>query len=285
VSSGYELETATVGGIPVLTLAPAGAERAPAVFFICGYGGAKEAGLSLGYQLARAGFFFVAFDPLYHGARYDPRLDRAAEPALGGIYPPATGLDIGVTFFRVITQCLADVQALRAHYADDPRVDIAHCGVTGLSLGGYASFLVFANVPEMQAAVPMIGIPSFTRRWLDLLDECAFSNADWAAALARVAEQTREQTAFIRGIDPLEKLAAAAPRALLIMNCDFDADQPKLYSLYAYRDLLPRYAAQPENLKLNIYPAGHTVTREMERDAVAWFARHLRQDYGRLRIA
>ena len=260
----------------MLTLAPAGAERAPAVFFICGYGGAKEAGLSLGYQLARAGFFFVAFDPLYHGARYDPRLDRAAEPALGGIYPPETGLDTCITFFRVIGQCLEDVQVLRGHYAEDPRVDVMCCGVTGLSQGGYASFLVFANVPEMCAAVPMIGIPSFTRRWTDLLDECAFSNADWAAALTRVAEQTDERTAFIRAIDPLDKLAAAAPRALLIMNCDFDTDQPKLYSIYAYRDLQPRYAARPENLKLSIYPADHIVTREMERDAVAWFARHMR---------
>lgn len=274
--ANLSLDTTIVGDIPVLTLAPAGAERAPVVFFVCGYGGNKEAGLPLGHQLAQAGFFFVAFDPLYHGARYDPRLDRAAEPAMGGVYPPETGLDTGVTLYRVIHQCLLDVQALRAHYAGDPRVDVDRCGVTGLSLGGYASFLIFANVPEMRAAVPMIGVPSFTRRWTDVLDECAFSNPDWAAALARVAERTREHTAFVRGIDPLEKLAAAAPRALLIMNCDFDTDQPKLYSLYAYRDLLPRYAAWPENLKLSIYPAGHTVTREMERDAVEWFRRHLK---------
>lgn len=179
---------------------------------------------------------------------------------------------------KVIAQCLADVQALRAHYAGDPRVDVDRCGVTGLSLGGYASFLIFANVPEMRAAVPMIGIPSFARRWTDVLDECAFSNADWAAALARAAERTRAHTAFVRKIDPLERLAAAAPRALLIMNCDFDTDQPKLYSLYAYRDLLPHYRARPDNLKLAIYPAGHTVTREMERDAAAWLARHLRRE-------
>jgi hypothetical protein len=82
-------------------------------------------------------------------------------------------------------------------------------------------------------------------------------------------------TAF--GVQSISK-TTAAPRALPITNCDFDTDQPKLYSLYAYRDLLRHYAAQPENLKFNIYPAGHTVTREMERDAVAWFVRHLRRE-------
>jgi hypothetical protein len=35
------------------------------------------------------------------------------------------------------------------------------------------------------------------------------------------------------------------------------------------------YAAQPDHLKLNIYPAGHTVTPQMERDAVEWFVTHL----------
>jgi hypothetical protein len=127
----------------------------------------------------------------------------------------------------------------------------------------------------MQAAVPMIGIPSFTRRWLDLLDECAFSNPAWAAALDQVAEQTQTNTAFVKAIDPIEKLKAAAPRALLIMNNDFDSDQPKHYAIECYRDLQARYVPCPDKLKLNIYPAGHTVTPQMERDAVEWFATHL----------
>ena len=109
-------------------------------------------------------------------------------------------------------------------------------------MGGYASFLVFANLPQVQAAVPMIGVPSFTRRWLDLLDECAFSNPEWATALDRVTEQTRQRTAFVQEIDPIEKLKDAAPRALLIMNCDFDSDQPKAYAIDCYRELRTRYA-------------------------------------------
>ena len=269
------IETATIHDIPVLTIAPSTADRCPVIFLISGFGGNKEAGLSLGYQSARRGFFFISLDAWLHGERYDRRLDHAADPELGGIYPPATGLDTGVVFYHVIHHCLSDVQTLLDHYAADRRVNTHRAGVTGLSMGGCASFLIFANVPAIQAAVPMIGIPSFAHRWLDLLDECAFSNPDWAGALERVQEQTRQHTAFIQQIDPHERLKGAAPRALLIMNCDFDTDQPKSYSVYCYKELQPYYANAPGKLKLNIYPTGHVVTPRMEHDAIEWFCRHL----------
>ncbi len=269
------LGTAVVHDIPVLTLTPDEARRCPAVFFVPGFGGRKEDGLGLGYRLARNGFLVASFDPWLHGERYDARLAHAADRDQGGIYPPETGLDTFLLFLRVIYQCMIDVQTLIAHYAADPRVDVDRCGVTGMSMGGYASFLVFANLPQVRAAVPIVGLPTFSRRWLDVLDECAVSHPDWAAALAHVAEQTRQHTAFVQEIDPYEKLKAATPRALFIMNCDFDTDQPKSYSIYAYRELSPHYAATPDKLRLAIYPAGHTVTPQMEQDAADWFSRHL----------
>jgi hypothetical protein len=269
------LETTSAHAIPVLTIAPADAERCPAVFFISGFGGSKEDGLRLGYRLAQAGFFCISFDAWLHGERYDLWRDHAADPAFGGVYPAESGLDTGVLFFRVIQQCLLDVQMLIEHYADDARVDIDRIGVTGLSMGGYASFLIFANIPGIQAAVPMIGIPQFSRRWRDLLDECAFSNPTWAAALRQLDRRVREHSALIATIDPVERLKQSAPRALLMMNCDFDTDQPKLYAINCYRELRAQYTANPEKLRLSIYPAGHSVTPEMERDAVDWFRQHL----------
>lgn len=73
------LETTIIQNIPVLTLAPSSAQNCPIVFFIPGFGGNKEAGLSIGYQLARRGFFCVAFDPWLHGERYDQRIEHAAQ--------------------------------------------------------------------------------------------------------------------------------------------------------------------------------------------------------------
>lgn len=273
--SAVQIETAIVQGIPVLALAPQPAAHCPAIVYIPGYGGRKEDGLAFGYRLARAGFFVIGFDPWLHGARSEPLRDHAADPAYGGVYPPESGLDTGVVFFKVIHQCLHDARTLLDHYAGDMRVDVTRCGVTGVSMGGYASYLLFAHMPAIQAAVPMVGIPQFGRRWRDLLDECAFSNPDWAAALAQLGEPIREHTTLIAAIDPFEGLKHAAPRALLMMNCDFDADQPKLYAVMGYRELQAAYADRPSQLQLRIYPAGHIVTPEMERDAVVWFSRHL----------
>jgi len=245
--------------------------RCPVLFYVPGYGGNKESGLSLGYRLAKQGFFVVCFDPLWHGERFDERLFNP-QPAL---YPPETGLDIGVTFYQVIAHCLQDVQTLRAHFANDPCADVNRCGITGFSLGAYASYLVFANVPEMLAAAPLMGIPHFSRRWHDILDETTYSNPGWAEALQRVTAQTAQHTAFIEQIDPYPKLFAAAPRALLMVNGDFDTDQPKLYALQAYRELKDRYAAAADHLKLSIPPVAHTVTPEMEQEVTAWFTHHL----------
>ena len=269
------VDTSRVGAIPVLCVAPAEAANAPLVFYIHGYGSNKESGLSIAYQLARQGMFIVSFDAQWHGERFDARLFRAAELAFGGVYPPETGLDIGVTFYQVIARCLDDVRTLLDHFAGDPRVDATRCGVAGHSMGAYASILVFANLPQIRAAVPMMGIPSFDRRWQDILDECAYSNAAWAAAIAAQPEATQRSSDFIRALDPSPLLASAAPRALLMMNGDFDSDQPKSYSIYAYRELRTAWANHPDRLRLNIYPAGHTITPEMERDLVAWLVTHL----------
>ena len=114
------LDTTTIHDIPVLSLAPDGTRRCPAIFFVPGFGGRKEDGLSLGYRLARRGLFVASFDPWLHGERYDARLAHAADRDRGGIYPPETGLDTFLLFLRVIYQCQIDVQTLIAHYAADP---------------------------------------------------------------------------------------------------------------------------------------------------------------------
>ncbi len=271
------LETTTIESIPILSLTPANGKAYPVVFYIPGYGLGKESGLSLGYKLARKGLGFISIDPLYHGERYDQILDNADDPDLGGIYPPQTGLDTGRVFYRVIAHCLQDIQTLLRHFRADPRFDTQVCGVTGPSQGGCASFLVFANLTEIKAAVPMIGIPNFSKRWTDLLDETSFSNPDWARALAQQQDQTQDFTDFIQEIDPYQKLTGIDPKPLLIMNCDFDSDQPKIYSVDLYRAMLPNYQAYPDYLKLRIYPTGHQVTEQMEADAVDWFSIHLRR--------
>ena len=116
------VDTTNIHEIPVLTLTPGEADRCPLIFFVHGFGGSKETGLSLGHQLAQHGFCFVSFDAWLHGERYDMLLEQAALPKRGRIYPPDSGLDRFVLFYRVIERCRADVQTLIEHFADDPRM-------------------------------------------------------------------------------------------------------------------------------------------------------------------
>jgi hypothetical protein len=110
---------------------------------------------------------------------------------------------------------------------------------------------------------------------LDLLDECAWSNSAWASALVDVTAETAHRTEHIRSFDPDEK--KTAPRPLLVMSGDFDSDQPKHYVLDWFRSVRPAYTRQPEYLRWNIYPVGHTMTRLMEADAADWFVQHLKE--------
>jgi dienelactone hydrolase len=274
-SQRISLESGQIEQIPVLLTLPDSRRPCPLVFYIPGYTGGKESGLSLAYRLARRGVACLRFDPLYHGARYNPRLDQAADPMLGGVYPAETGLDIGVRFFEVIRQSALDVAVILTHLAGDPRLDLTRCGVTGLSMGAYASFLALADLPTLRAAAPMLGLPTFAQRWQDLLDETAWSNPTWAAALAGVTAHTRQHSELIERSDPAARLLQGERRPLLIMSGDFDSDQPKSYVLHWLRMARTAYADFPERLEWRVYPVGHTVTVQMEIEAVEWLVRHL----------
>ncbi len=265
------IEASVIDSIPLLLIAPRPAEQVPVVFYIPGMWRSKSDGLALGVRLAQRGIACVSIDPVDHGDRYDARVERIDHP----VYPLDTGLDMFVQFLRVIQQSALDVETLLSALATDARLDPARAGVTGISMGSYASFLAFAGIPALQAAVPMMGIPTFARRWLDLLDECSFSNPDWSDAIEAAARHTRVHTAFVQSIDPAKKLAKMAPRALLAMNGDFDSDQPKHYTLDWLRTARQHYANHPDKLAWNVYDCGHTMTPQMEADAVDWFALHL----------
>ncbi len=270
-----KLETGAVAGIPILTCIPLRPRLCPLVFAIPGYGGTKTSLISLAYRLAQRGLACVSFDPLYHGERADARQYNAADPALGGIYPPECGMDTYRVFLQVIRQCSMDIQTLLPVFSADARLDVTRAGVTGFSMGAYVTYLALAEFPALKAGVAMMGLPAFLRRWQDLLDECALSNPTWAAAMSKVAAQTAETSAWIRGFDPAARLGEAARPALLAMNGEMDFDQPKYYVLDWLRAVRPAYAACPDNLRWNVYPVAHTLTSQMEGDAVAWFEQHL----------
>lgn len=269
------IEIGVLENIPVLMCIPESTQPSPLVFYIPGYTSQKEDGLSMAYKLGQRGIASICIDPLYHGDRYDARIVDGALSAYNGIYPPESGLDIFMIFMQVIKQSAQDIQTLLDVLANNTRIDVRRAGVTGMSMGACASFLAFANLAQLKAAVPMMGIPTFTRRWINLLDECVWSNPTWEQVLSQLKGQTQIHTDFISSIDPADRLQESAPRPLLIMNGDFDSDMMKTYILDWYREAKIAWENHPENLQWNVYPVGHTVTPHMEHDMVSWFEKYL----------
>jgi dienelactone hydrolase len=269
------IETYRVGEIPIMTLVEEGAERRAVVFFVHGFTGDKRAGLPLGYRLAELGFYVVCPDAHMHGERLDARIRTAWEPKADDVYPAGSGLDAFFLMHEIIVQTAVDFEKLIAYLSVDRRADTGRIGMAGLSMGGFATFYVAANNPQIQVAVPMLGIPAFAARWEDVVLEAA-AYKKWIEAMEAAQEETVKRTAFIKAIDPFDKLRSFHPRPLLMLVGDQDLDSPKKYSVDLYRELRPLYAEHPERLRLSIHDdAAHRVTPLMMEEACDWFRRYL----------
>jgi fermentation-respiration switch protein FrsA (DUF1100 family) len=149
-------------------------------------------------------------------------------------------------------------------------------GVSGFSMGGFATYVAAATNPRIACAMAGGGRPAFARAWDDVtLGTSAYE--EWAEAMARLEAETARRAAYMAEIDPFETLDAFCPRPLLMINGDRDVDQPYLYALDLYRRLRPRYVAAgaAANLRLDMPPVAHEFGPEQMDLAIAWFARHL----------
>jgi pimeloyl-ACP methyl ester carboxylesterase len=271
------IESDTVNNVPLLTAAPLDAHDCPVVFFVPGFMSQKARHLELGYHLAKQGIFYVSLDAAMHGERPDPRLDQVWDPNAPHIYPPESELDSYALMLEIADRTAKDIDGLIEHFGAQPQVDASRVGVCGDSMGGYITFLAAARNPKVRAIATIIAHPAFTQSWLDDLAQ-AESNPDWADRMAAVAGETARLTAFVRSIDPYEKLGEFCPKPLLMINGDRDTVVPIQYALQFYRDLKPSYQAakQAEKLKLSVYRGiDHRVVGGMLIEAAGWFQKHL----------
>jgi dienelactone hydrolase len=265
-----------VADIPILTIAPEGAINCPVVFFIHGFRGTKADGVHLGYQLASAGIICVCVDAFMHGERLDDRLMQVSDPTYPHVYPVASTLDRKVLLLQIVVQTAADIEELIRAFATDERIDLNRMGVTGESMGGMVTFYLAARQPCVQVAVPVISVPNFARYWEDAVLQ-ASTNAVWANAIGAVQETLDKHTALYRQNDPMEQLAAFAPKPLLMLQGDKDTTAYKFGPMELYRQLLPAYRDHRERLQLHLYPdTDHRVTQDMVIATCQWFCQYLR---------
>lgn len=266
-------ETYPIDGIPVLTVCPDGARCCPIVFLLHGYGSRKEDLLDLAFRLAGRGLFALAVDAIHHGERADGVLDAFDDP-LGCTYPVESGLDRYLLMHQVMVESGRDLAHLLDSFATDERVDTTRCGVTGVSMGGFAAYYLAVTEPRVVAAAPVVGMPAFAERWEDVTLE-ASTYDQWREQMAAAQPASERYGEFLRSIDPFPRMAAFFPRPLFMLCGDLDTQQPKSYTLRLYRALLPVYADHPDRLKLKIYDGvGHELSPEMMEDVADWFASH-----------
>ncbi|WP_240458690.1 S9 family peptidase [Virgibacillus sp. Bac330] len=120
-------------------------------------------------MLAKKGFYYVSIDCKGHGARKQENEYKK----FFNVFPPDTGLDTYVHMHEVIEQSAIDIENLIEYFKDKDRIDTSKIGISGFSMGGYASFYISANNPDIKVAIPIAGKPSFTKAWLDTITSTA----------------------------------------------------------------------------------------------------------------
>jgi dienelactone hydrolase len=264
------------------------AGRRPVVIALHGTGGAKESGEIAGIVLraARAGFIGVAIDGRFHGERiqagtgtaeYNAAITRAFKTGEGHPFYYDTTWDV----MRVV-----DYLATRKD------VDATRIGLTGISKGGIEAYLTAAAEPRIAATVAYIGVQGF--KW-------ALDNGQWRARIATIqsgfngaataAGRSPDSVEFVRefyarvvpGIDGRfdgpAMLPLIAPRPLLVVNGDSDANTPLAGVRLAVNAARPAYSAAnaAEKLELVIQEnTAHRVNPESVDAGIAWFVRWLK---------
>jgi dienelactone hydrolase len=262
--------------------------RRPVIIALHGTGGSKDNGqiVRIVTKAVDAGFIGVAIDGRFHGERvpagsgeqaYDSAIARAFESGHGHPFYYDTAWDV----MRVID-----------YLQTRPDVDGARIGLTGISKGGIETYLTAAADRRVAAAVAYIGVQSF--KW-------ELDNGQWHARIhtvqdafdgaATIANQSTEDVEFVRqfyarvvpGIDGEfdgpAMLPLIAPRPLLVVNGDSDANTPIAGVRLAVNAARPLYAAAnaADRLQLIVQEdTPHRVNPDSIDAGIAWFVRWLK---------
>jgi dienelactone hydrolase len=257
----------------------------PVVIALHGTGGNKDNMANLVLKAAKAGFIGVAIDGRFHGER--TRAGNGSDEYNAAIAQTfKTGK--GHPFYFDTSW---DVMRLVDYLVTRKDVDAARIGLTGISKGGIETYLAAAADPRIAVAVPYIGVQSF--KW-------SLDNGQWRARIATIQDAfdasvvlagKKDDADFVRefyarvapGIDGAfdgpEMLKLIAPRPLLVVNADSDANTPIAGVRLAVRAAQPVYAANNASDRLQLMieeDTPHRVNPEAVDAGIAWFVRWLK---------
>jgi len=244
-----EFDYTAVDDIPVICCHRAGARGLPPVLFHHGTTGSASDQLFAGIPLAEAGFLAVLVDARMHGRRQDPDFFRRFAPE-----------NYKRTYVEMLLGTAADCSTLLDRLADDPRADVDRAGISGISQGGFVTFMAITKDPRFRAAAPIVGSPDIEGRF------------GWDLPPERYDHATM---ALAREHSPLRNCAAMPPCALMVQNGALDELVPPDGARKLDAALRPRYADVPERFRYVEHPdLGHD-HRPMMAAAIEWLRRWL----------
>ncbi|MER2010136.1 MAG: alpha/beta fold hydrolase, partial [Psychrobacillus sp.] len=196
-----------MNNIPILSIYKENISNCPLVFFIHGYGADREQAIDFGYMLAKKGFYFVSMDCKGHGER---KVENESN-RFTGVFPRDTGLDTYVHMHEVIEQSAIDIQNLIEYFKGMEKIDTNKIGLSGFSMGGYATYYIAANNPNIKVAIPIAGKPSFTKAWLDSITSTA-TYEQWRTQIHDAEKEVEKRTKYFQLLDPFKKMSGFSPK-------------------------------------------------------------------------
>jgi dienelactone hydrolase len=249
--------------VPAYAYYQKGNRAMPVVIFLHGMGGNKEGDAKRLRDLAGKGFFVLALDAHLHGERKIPGMFQASR-VTGDL-----GEDNAIWFHQSsVSHTARDVSKIIDSLSARSDVDASRVGVMGISMGSSTCMVLAWKEPRISAVVGFIGAVDF-RYDMTKTAPGPEHDAKWKALSPRVRQ-------LVTSIDPRERKAAIAPKALFLANGakdkGIDIESIKTF----VKELEPNYKAAPERLKFLEEPeVGHTVTDRMWKEGTEWLVRHL----------
>jgi len=248
--------------VPAYVYFKKGNKAMPVVIFMHGMGGSNESNVQRMQEWAGKGLFVVAIDAHLHGERKVPGIFPQGKN-LGGL-----GTDYAIWVHQsAVSHTARDVSRIIDALSARAEVDLSRIGVAGVSMGSSTCMVLAWKEPRISVVVGLIGAVDF---WYDVTKTPPGKDQD--AKRAALSLRVRQ---LVNSIDPLDRKAAIAPKALFLANGALD--QIDIESIKKFvKELRPSYEAYPDRLTLLEEPkTGHSVTERMWSEGTGWLVRHL----------
>jgi dienelactone hydrolase len=251
-------KTFYVGGLEVYAFGLVPKSARPVVFVLHGRSGKAEDIFRYCRDLADAGMTALALDQRNHGRRLlDDRCNTG--------WNPDHAVDMYSTFLGTALDISFLIDWLPVKY----KIPVKKIGVTGISLGGHASFMAMGLDKRIQVCAALIGSVDYRH----LMELRAMENRSPKKDFPNYYPKSLQN--LVARYDPINNLKTFSNRPLLMCNGAADTLVQAECNARFLKKLMPFYRNK-NRLKQSIYPGvAHEVPDTMWHEARQWLLRWL----------